>query len=38
MLLAGRASSNCFDGEKLLDDYKLKGIPERAEFGFLTIF
>jgi hypothetical protein len=30
MLLAGKASSNCFDGEKLLDDYKLKGIPDRA--------
>lgn len=38
LLLTGKASSNCFDGEKILDDYKLKGIVGKSEFGFLTIF
>jgi len=38
LLLTGRASSNCFDNDKNLDDMILKGVKERQEFGFLTIF
>ncbi|KAL4430078.1 hypothetical protein ABPG74_013525 [Tetrahymena malaccensis] len=39
LFLTGKARSNCFDGEKVLDgDYKLKGIDSRSQFGFLTIF
>ncbi|KAL4476827.1 hypothetical protein ABPG72_010664 [Tetrahymena utriculariae] len=39
LFLTGKARSNCFDGEKVLDgDYKLKGIDKRSQFGFLTIF
>ena len=38
LLLFGRASSNTFDGDKDLDGMILKGVPERSEFGFLTIF
>ena len=39
LFITGKASSNLFDGEKVLDsEMKLKGIPEKGEFGFLTIF
>lgn len=30
MLLTGQAVSNVFDGFKMLDDYKLKGVAERS--------
>jgi hypothetical protein len=31
LFLTGKARSNCFDGEKILDgDFKLKGIDERS--------
>lgn len=38
LFLTGKASSNCFDGDNNLDDLILKGVKERSEFGFLTIF
>ncbi|CAD8166019.1 unnamed protein product [Paramecium octaurelia] len=38
LMLTGKAISNCFDGCKQIDDMKLKGIEERSEIGFLTIF
>ena len=30
LVLTGQACSNCFDGDKILDDYKLKGIAEKS--------
>ena len=45
LLLTGRAVSNVFDGEKLLqnedgdgDDLKLHGLDKQSEIGFLTLF
>lgn len=38
LFLTGRASSNCFDGDQDMDGMKLKGVLQRSEFGFLTIF
>ncbi|CAK85992.1 unnamed protein product (macronuclear) [Paramecium tetraurelia] len=38
LMLTGQAISNCFDGCKQIDDMKIKGIEERSEIGFLTIF
>ncbi|CAD8084678.1 unnamed protein product [Paramecium primaurelia] len=38
LMLTGKAISNCFDGCKQIDELKIKGIEERSEIGFLTIF
>ena len=39
LFITGKATSNVFDGDKVLDEsYRLKGIAEKAEFGFLTMF
>lgn len=38
MMLTGRATSNCFDGDNNLDGFICKGVIERSEIGFLTIF
>jgi hypothetical protein len=42
LFLTGNASTNCFDGVKVLGDgidkVVLKGITGQQEFGFLTIF
>lgn len=38
LMLTGEAKSNCFDGDKDLDGFILKGIKNRSEIGFLTIF
>ncbi|EGR33827.1 UPF0526 protein, putative [Ichthyophthirius multifiliis] len=39
LFLTGKARSNCFDGEKVLDDeLRLRGIDQKSQFGFLTIF
>ncbi len=39
LLLTGKATSNCMDGFNELDkDFILKGVEERCEFGFLSIF
>ena len=39
LILTGRAASNCFDGDQILDkNLKLKGIAKKSEFGFLTLF
>uniref|UniRef100_A0A6A7GB45 Ubiquitin carboxyl-terminal hydrolase MINDY n=1 Tax=Hirondellea gigas TaxID=1518452 RepID=A0A6A7GB45_9CRUS len=45
LMICGRASTNVFDGEKVLGDseeqnehaYSLKGIPQQNEIGFLTV-
>lgn len=38
LILTGEATSNCIDGYKEVDsDYKIKGVKEKSEFGFLTI-
>jgi hypothetical protein len=39
ILLIGRATSNCFDGNKDLgDNFIIKGIHKPSELGFLTLF
>ncbi|KAM3146385.1 hypothetical protein pb186bvf_001354 [Paramecium bursaria] len=39
LMLTGQATSNCFDGTKVLDgEISLKGISQRSEIGFLTLF
>lgn len=42
LFLTGKATTNCFDGEKVFgegsDRVMLHGISEPQEFGFLTIF
>ena len=38
LLLTGEASTNCIDGTKEIDsNYKIKGIKEKSEVGFLTL-
>lgn len=37
--MIGRATSNCFDGDKDLgDNFVIKGIHKPSELGFLTLF
>ncbi|CAD8098340.1 unnamed protein product [Paramecium sonneborni] len=38
LMLTGKAVSNCFDGCKQIEDLKIKGVEQRSEIGFLTIF
>ena len=39
LLLTGTASSNCFDGDQIVDhNYRLKGIQSQSQIGFLSIF
>lgn len=38
LMLTGIASSNVFDGEQRFDDLVLKGIYNRQEFGYLTLY
>ena len=39
LFITGKAVSNCFDGKKVLEDnYTLRGIHNKSEFGFLTVF
>ncbi|KAI9203039.1 uncharacterized protein BJ171DRAFT_158465 [Polychytrium aggregatum] len=39
LILLGQATSNVFDGDYNLDEYKiLKGIKRPCQFGFLTLF
>ena len=39
LFLTGKATTNCFDGVKVLDgDFKLGGVDDKSEFGFLTMY
>ena len=38
LLIIGKAYSNVFDGDINVDGIILKGIPKRADIGFLTLF
>ena len=38
LMLTGEATSNCIDGIREIDDnYKIRGVREKSEIGFLTI-